>query len=157
MYTKTLSLCNFFPSGTSEVGCNIIFNYKTYKFKHHCFSRFIVSSDCAEFRFQSSMPSRAFQFGQKVSILFDSRYRIDFFDSIRFANLINLPLLHWYSNSNDGEFGEGPGGVFLRCGPFCAISVSIRQFPCNKLKTSKVLNAANNDVSLFFWLRLYNK
>ena len=22
---------------------------------------------------------------------------------------------------------------------------------------SKVLNAANNDVSLFFWLRLYNK
>ena len=23
-----------------------------------------------------------------------SRYRIDFFDSIRFANLINLPLLH---------------------------------------------------------------
>jgi len=32
--------------------------------------------------------------GKKVSIRFDSRYRIDFFDSIRFANLINLPLLH---------------------------------------------------------------
>ena len=35
----------------------------------------------------------------------------------------------------------------LRCGSFCAISVSIDS---NKLKTSKVLNAANNDVSLFF-------
>ena len=52
-----------------------------------------------------------------------------FFDSIRFANLMKLPLLRWYSNSNDGEFGEGPGGVSLRCGSFCAISVSIRQFP----------------------------
>ena len=49
--------------------------------------------------------------------------------SIRFVNLINLPLLHWYSNSNDGECGEGPGRVSLRCGSFCAISVSIRQFP----------------------------
>ena len=28
------------------------------------------------------------------SIRFDSRYRIDFFDSIRFGNLINLPLVH---------------------------------------------------------------
>ena len=39
--------------------------------------------------------STAFQFGQKSfdSIRFDSRYRIDFFDSIRFGNLINLPLL----------------------------------------------------------------
>ena len=77
--------------------------------------------------------------------------------SIRFTNLINLPLLHWYSNSNDGEFGEGPGGVSLRCGLFCAISVSVRQFP-NKLKTSKVLNAANNDVSWFFgWDYTINK
>jgi len=67
--------------------------------------------------------------GKKASIRFDFRYRVDFFDSIRFANLINLPLLHWYSNSNDGELGEGPGGVSLRCGSFCAISVSIRQFP----------------------------
>ena len=77
------------------------------------------------------LPTRAFQFGQKSfdSIRFDSRYRIDFFDSIRFANLINLPLLHWYSNSNDGEFGEKPGGVSLSCGSFCALSVSIRQFP----------------------------
>ena len=25
-----------------------------------------------------------------------------------------------------------------------------------QVKTSKVLNAANNDFSLFFWLRLYN-
>ena len=33
----------------------------------------------------------------KKKFQFDSRYRIDFFDSIRFANLINLPLLHWYS------------------------------------------------------------
>jgi len=32
--------------------------------------------------------------GKKVSIRFDYRYRIEFFDSIRFANLINLPLLH---------------------------------------------------------------
>ena len=41
------------------------------------------------------LQARAFQFGQKSfdSIRFDSRYRIDFFDSIRFANLINLPLL----------------------------------------------------------------
>jgi len=40
--------------------------------------------------------NRAFQFGQKSldSIRFDSRYRIDFFDSIRFGNLINLPLVH---------------------------------------------------------------
>ena len=28
------------------------------------------------------------------SILFDSRHRIEFFDSIRFGNLINLPLVH---------------------------------------------------------------
>ena len=33
------------------------------------------------------------------SIRFDSRYRIDFFDSIRFINLINLPLVHDYLNS----------------------------------------------------------
>jgi len=47
---------------------------------------------------------RAFQFGQKSfhSILFDSCYRIDFFDSNRFGNLINLPLVHWYSNSKLG-------------------------------------------------------
>ena len=47
------------------------------------------------------MTTRAFQFGRKSfdSIRFDSRYRIDFFDSIRFGNLINLPLVHWYSNS----------------------------------------------------------
>jgi len=36
---------------------------------------------------------RAYQFGQK-KFRFDSRYRIDFFDSIRFSNLINLPLVH---------------------------------------------------------------
>ena len=40
--------------------------------------------------------------GKKVSIRFLLPNR---FFSIRFANLINLPLLHWYSNSNDGEFG----------------------------------------------------
>jgi len=39
---------------------------------------------------------RAFQFGPKYFDLvrFDSRYRIDFFDSIQFGNLINLPLVH---------------------------------------------------------------
>ena len=42
----------------------------------------------------SALAGRAFQFGEKVSIRFDSRYRIDFFDSIRFGNLINLPLVH---------------------------------------------------------------
>ena len=31
-------------------------------------------------------------------------------------------------DDNDGEFGERLGGVSLRCGSFCAISVSIRQF-----------------------------
>ena len=36
--------------------------------------------------------ARAFQFGQK-------KFR---FDSIRFGNLINLPLVHWYSNSKLG-------------------------------------------------------
>ena len=42
------------------------------------------------------LSTRAFQFGQKSfhSIRFDSRYRIDFFDSIRFGNLIHLPLVH---------------------------------------------------------------
>ena len=51
---------------------------------------------------RSARDSRAFQFGQKkvsISIRFDSRYRIDFLDSIRFGNLINLPLVHRYSNS----------------------------------------------------------
>ena len=41
----------------------------------------------------SASCTRAFRFGQK-KFRFDSRYRIDFFDSIRFANLINLPLLN---------------------------------------------------------------
>ena len=63
--------------------------------------------------------ARAFQFGQKS---FNSILATDRFDS---PNVINLPLVHGYSNSNDGEFGEGPGGVSL----LCAISVSIRQFP----------------------------
>ena len=68
--------------------------------------------------------------GKKGSIRFDSILATEsiFFDSIRFGNLINLPLTA-DSNSNDGEFGEGLGGVSLRCGSFCAISVSIRQFP----------------------------
>ena len=76
------------------------------------------------------MLARAIQFGKKSfdSIRFDSRTESIFFDSIRFANLINLPLLHWYSNNNDGEFGEGPGGVFLRCGSFCAISHQLDNF-----------------------------
>jgi len=67
--------------------------------------------------------------GKKVSIRFDSRYQIDFFrfDSIRQSDKFAASTL--YSNSNGGEFGEGPGGLSLRCGSFCAISVSIRQFP----------------------------
>jgi len=32
--------------------------------------------------------------GKKLSIRFDSRNRVDFFDSIRFGNLINFPLVH---------------------------------------------------------------
>ena len=45
---------------------------------------------------QAGISVRAFQFGQKSfdSIRFNSRYRIDFFDSILFGNLINLPLVH---------------------------------------------------------------
>ena len=38
---------------------------------------------------------------KKLSIRFDFRYRIDFF-SIRFGNLINLMLVHRYSNSKLG-------------------------------------------------------
>jgi len=43
-----------------------------------------------------SLVGRAFQCGLKSfdSIRFDSRYRIDFFDSIKFGNLINVPLVH---------------------------------------------------------------
>ena len=54
--------------------------------------------------------------GKKVSIRFDSIRQSDKFAA--------STLIFKY-----GEFGEGPGGVSLRCGPFCAISVSIRQFP----------------------------
>ena len=45
--------------------------------------------------------NRALQFGQKkVSILFDSILATEsIFFSIRYSNLINLPLVHWYSNS----------------------------------------------------------
>ena len=64
---------------------------------------------------------RAFQFWQK-KFRFDSVLATESIFSIRFGNLINLP-------DTDGEFGEGPGGICLRCGSFCAISVSIRQFP----------------------------
>ena len=57
------------------------------------------------------------------------------FDSIRFGNLINLPLVHWYSNSKLGV-------IFIVCIAqlfFCRCSI----------------NAANNDS--LFWLRLYTK
>ena len=45
---------------------------------------------------RTCVPYRAFQFGQKSfdSMPFDSRYQIDFLDSIRFGNLINLSLVH---------------------------------------------------------------
>jgi len=65
-------------------------------------------------RRRKSPSARAFQFGQKFR--FDSIGQSDKFAA---CTLI--------LNSNDGEFGEGPPGVFLRCGSFCAISVSIRQ------------------------------
>jgi len=45
--------------------------------------------------------SRAFQFGQK-KFRFDSILAIESIFSIRFGNLINLPLIHWYSNSKLG-------------------------------------------------------
>ena len=90
------------------------------------------------------------------SILFDFRYRIDFFDSIRFANLINLPLLHWYSNSNDGEFGEGPGGVSLRCGSFCAISLSIRQFPTLSRTRTRMHGAFSTIAEPLVFVRCWN-
>jgi len=63
--------------------------------------------------------NRAFQFGQKS------------FDSIRQSE--NLP-------DSDGEFGEGPGGVSLCCGSFCAILDNFQQVK----NVSKVLNAAEN-------------
>jgi len=45
---------------------------------------------------------RAFQFGQK-KFLFDSILATEsIFFSIRFGNLINLPLVDWYSNSKLG-------------------------------------------------------
>ena len=40
----------------------------------------------------------AFQFGQK-KFRFDSILATESIFSIRFGNLINLPLVHWYSNS----------------------------------------------------------
>jgi len=57
------------------------------------------------------------QFGQKS------------FDSIRQSE--KLP-------DSDGEFGEGPGGVSLCCGSFCAILDNFQQVK----NVSKVLNAA---------------
>ena len=53
--------------------------------------------------------TRAFQFGPKSfdSIRFSLPNRF-FFDSIRFGNLINLPLVHWYSNSKLGV-------IFMHC------------------------------------------
>ena len=69
--------------------------------------------------------SRAFQFEEKVSIRFSLPNRFFRFDSIGQSDKFAACTLILYSN--DGEFGEGPGGVFLRCGSFCAISVSIRQ------------------------------
>ena len=79
----------------------------------------------------SVLLNRAFKLGQKS---FDSILATEsiFFDSIRQSDKFAACTLIWlvgYSDSNDGEFGEEPGGVSLRCGSFCAISVSIRQFP----------------------------
>jgi len=49
------------------------------------------------------LPAIAFQFGEK-KFRFDSILATEsiFFDSIRFGSLINLPLVHWYSNSKLG-------------------------------------------------------
>ena len=44
---------------------------------------------------------RAFQFGQK-KFRIDSILATESIFSIRFGNLINLPLVHWYSNSKLG-------------------------------------------------------
>jgi len=50
--------------------------------------------------YRALIGSRAFQFGQKS---FDSILATEsIFFSIRFGNLINLPLVHWYSNSKLG-------------------------------------------------------
>jgi len=60
-----------------------------------------------------------------------------FFDSIRFGNLINLPLVHWYSNSKLGV-------IFIVCIAFFV----------------DVLHSIAFDwvhCCVFFWLRLYNK
>ena len=69
--------------------------------------------------------ARAFQFGQKSfdSIRFSLPNRFFRFDSIRQSDKFAASTLIF----KYGEFCEGPGGVSLRCGPFCAISVSIRQ------------------------------
>jgi len=53
-----------------------------------------ASNLCQWRRQDLEVGGRAFQFWKKVSIRFDSRYRIDLFDSIRLGNLINLPLVH---------------------------------------------------------------
>ena len=45
--------------------------------------------------------TRAFQFGQK-KFWFDSILATESIFLIRFGNLINLPLVHWYSNSKLG-------------------------------------------------------
>ena len=71
------------------------------------------------------------------------------FDSIRQSDKFAACTLIFKINSNGGEFDEGLGGVFTLWFIMCPIS--IKYTVSNKLKTSKVLNAANNDVSLFFF------
>ena len=73
--------------------------YRTIRYDTRCYFNVRSKADMSRLNLRNSVLSRprAFQFGQKSfdSIRFDFRYRIDFFDSIRFGNLINLPLVHW--------------------------------------------------------------
>jgi len=68
--------------------------------------------------------TRAFQFGQK-KFRFDSILAIESIFSIRFGNLINLPLVHWYSNSKLGV-------IFIVHNCFCQCSTqySLQLFAC---------------------------
>ena len=88
--------------------------------------------------------SRAFQFGQK-KFRFDSRYRIDFFDSIRFANLIHLPLVQIVMMVS---LVKG-----LAASLYAVVHSVPYQYQLDNFQQVKnvceVLNAANNDSAYF--------
>ena len=64
--------------------------YRTIRYDTRCYFNVRSKADMSRLNLRNSVLSRAFQFGQKS------------FDSIRFGNLINLPLVHWYSSSKLG-------------------------------------------------------